>query len=164
MEKSLAIANGLIQLATSHGKPPTQMKLQKLIFFSHGWYLAICDAPLVDEGFQAWPYGPVIPSVYHEFKAYGTLGIDRPGTEFVFTPNGLEWIPPVVTDQTGAVQGLLNKIWDVFGKYSGGQLSEMTHVKGSPWKQMREQYGDVRDIPIPDEIIKKYFKGLMSNA
>lgn len=164
MEKSLAIANGLIRLAVQHGNPPTQMKLQKLIFFAHGWNLALYENPLVDEGFEAWKYGPVIPSVYHEFKTYGTLGIDRPGTEYVSTPNGFEWLPPPIVDSNGTVQGLLNKIWEVFGVHSGTQLSAMTHAQNAPWSIMRAKYGDIRDIPIPNEIIKKYFKGLMPNA
>lgn len=164
MEKPLAIANELILLANSCGSPLTQMKLQKLIFFAHGWYLAICDEPLIDESFQAWRYGPVLPSVYDKFKIYGMLGIDKPGAELVYTANGFEWNTPRVTDNTGNVKDLLDKIWDVFGKYSGTQLSEMTHAPNTPWKKMREEYGDARSISIPNKLIKDYFKGLMNNA
>lgn len=164
MEKSLAIANGLIQLALQHGNPPTQMKLQKLMFFAHGWNLALYNAPLVDEQFQAWPYGPVIPSVYHQFKAFGTLGIDQLGTEMICTPTGFAWVPPSISDTSGMAWGLLCKIWEVFGGNSGTKLSEMTHAPGTPWTVMREKYGCARDIPIPDDVIQSYFKGLMPNA
>lgn len=164
MEKSLAIANGLINLALQAGKPPTQMKLQKLMFFAHGWNLALYNTPLVDEEFQAWPYGPVIPSVYHQFKAYGTLGIDQLGTELMCTPTGFAWLPPPVNDTSGRVLGLLGKIWEVFGIHSGTQLSEMTHATGTPWQTMRAQYGPARDIPIPDGVIQAYFKGLIPNV
>lgn len=161
MEKALAVANMFIQLAQQHKQSLTQMKLQKLIFFAHGWHLAICGTPLVDETFQAWKYGPVLPSVYHEFKSFGTLNIDRLGTEFVCTAEGFEWRAPAIADTTGTVSQLINKIWEVYGNYSGTELSRMTHLPDTPWSMMRDKYGDARDIPIPDDIIKPYFQSLM---
>ena len=163
MEKSLAVANELICLGTDHNAPPTQMKLQKLIYFAHGWHLALFDEPLVDEQFLAWAYGPVIPSVYNKFKVYRTLGIDKPGVELVYTVNGFKWNIPCITDNTGNVKNLLDKIWDVFGKYSGTQLSEMVHIPNTPWKKIREECKDAMDTPIPNKLIKDYFKGLMNN-
>lgn len=158
MEKSLAIANALIQRGIDHGAPLTQMKLQKLVYFAHGWHMALCNTPLVDEEFQAWRYGPVIPSVYHKFKSFGTLGIDLPGLEYVCLENGdFQWVPPPIQDQTGTVSSLLDKIWDVFGKYSGGQLSDMMRAEGSPWRLMRDRYGDIQDIPMSNNLIKNYF-------
>jgi uncharacterized phage-associated protein len=47
------------------------MKLIKTVFIAHGFYLASKDKPLVNEFVQAWKYGPVIDSVYHEFKGLG---------------------------------------------------------------------------------------------
>ena len=165
MEKSLAVANAMILRARAHHNPPTQMKLQKLIYFAHGWHLALYESPLVGEQFQAWPYGPVLPTVYHEFKLFGTSGIDELGTEIVTLPSGrLEWQPPHILDSSGLINPLLDKIWEVFGKFSGGQLSDMTHATNSPWKCMRDLYGNMRDIVIPNDLIKDYFKGLMSHA
>lgn len=163
MEKSLAIANAIIQRALEAKRPPTQMKLQKLIYFAHGWNLALFDVPLVDEEFQAWPYGPVLPSVYHEFKSFGTLGIDEYATKLVKLPTGgFNWVPySIQFDST--ISDLLNKIWEVFGKYSGTQLSSMTHQINSPWKKIHDQYGDTRDVPIPNFMIKEYFKSLITN-
>lgn len=165
MEKALAVANAMIMRACNHQNPPTQMKLQKLIYFAHGWHLALYDGPLVDEQFQAWPYGPVLPSVYHEFKAYGISGIDKLGTEIVVLPTGgFGWDAPKILDSSGFITPLLDKIWEVFGSYSGGQLSDMTHATNSPWKQIHDLYGNTRDVVIPDNLIKNYFKGLMSHA
>ena len=163
MEKPLAIANAFIQLAQqTDARPLTQMKLQKLIFFAHGWNLALRDAPLVNEAFQAWKYGPVLPSAYHEFKSFGTLGIDRLGTALTLTPEeGLEWEPPVISDTTGLTHQLLHRVWDVYGGYSGTELSQMTHLPDTPWSKTRARYGDARDIPIPDSEIKTYFHGML---
>lgn len=165
MEKALAVANAMIMRACKHQNPPTQMKLQKLIYFAHGWHLALYDGPLVNEQFQAWPYGPVLPSVYHEFKVYGMSGIDKLGTEIVALPTGgLAWEAPTILNSNGLIDPLLDKIWEVFGSYSGGQLSDMTHATNSPWKKIHDLYGNTRDVVIPDDLIRDYFKGLMSHA
>ena len=48
------------------------LKLQKLVYISHGWHLAIFDRELVDDEYaEAWQYGPVFPSLYHEFTEFG---------------------------------------------------------------------------------------------
>ena len=165
MEKPLAIANEFIRLAYAAGKPPSQMKLQKLIFFAHGWNLALFGPPLVAEQFQAWRYGPVLPSVYHEFKNYGVLGIDQEGSEFVSNKDGIGWETPKVEDPSGTTRALLQKVWDVFGQYTGTQLSEMTHASGSPWSQVREgRLENERNIPISNELISEYFTSLLTSS
>ena len=72
-----AVANYFIDLANAKKIQITPMKLQKLIYFAHGWHLAIIGEPLIDECVQAWSYGPVIDSIYHEFKEYGSGPIKR---------------------------------------------------------------------------------------
>lgn len=162
METSLAVANAIIERANADYHPPTQMKLQKLIYFAHGWSLALYEKPLVEEQFQAWPYGPVLPSVYHEFKSFGMLGIDKLATVMVPLANGgLGWALPPIQNAAFA-QPLINRIWEVFGQYSGGQLSDMTHASGSPWQVMFHSSGGARNIPIPNELIQKYFKAQMN--
>lgn len=164
MENSLAVANGLLELAINAHNPPTQMKLQKLIFFAHGWHLALYNSPLISETFEAWRYGPVAPSVYHEFKNFGVLGIDRLGTTLVSTPDCmLSWIAPRVADGQNIVKPLLQKIWDIFGSYSGTDLSKMTHARGTPWSTITQPYGS--NIPLslkmPDDVISAYFKTMI---
>ena len=41
MENALAVANEIIRTANAAGAPPTQMKLQKLLFYAHGWHYAM---------------------------------------------------------------------------------------------------------------------------
>ena len=74
--RSLAVANWFIENLSKI----TPLKLQKLIYFAHGWHLAIRDQPLIDELVEAWEYGPVIPNVYHEFKVFGNQPITETGT------------------------------------------------------------------------------------
>lgn len=68
-----AVANHLLDFGLTRKNEIPPLKMQKLVYISHGWHLALSDGkPLVsDEYVEAWPYGPVFPSVYHEFKHYG---------------------------------------------------------------------------------------------
>lgn len=45
----------------------SNLKLQKLLYFSWLEYYKRTGRPLFDEEFQAWKYGPVVPSVYYEY-------------------------------------------------------------------------------------------------
>ena len=53
------------------------MKLQKLVYFAHGWHLAIHNRPLVNEQVEAWKFGPVFSDLYHQIKSFGNEKIDR---------------------------------------------------------------------------------------
>nr|WP_256351506.1 type II toxin-antitoxin system antitoxin SocA domain-containing protein [Pseudomonas gingeri] len=56
------------------------MKQQKLVYYSHGWHAGYTDQPLINEAVETWQYGPVIPSLYHEFKRFGSGEIVKKGT------------------------------------------------------------------------------------
>ena len=51
-----SIANFFIDRAKESGETLTQMKLHKLIYYAHGWHLALTGEPLIDEPVQAWNY------------------------------------------------------------------------------------------------------------
>lgn len=68
------IANFFLWNADKEGiKDMTPMKLIKLVYISYAWSLAIYQNKLFNERIEAWRYGPVIPSIYHEFKRWETL-------------------------------------------------------------------------------------------
>jgi uncharacterized phage-associated protein len=127
------------------------MKVQKLVYFAQGWCLALMNAPLIDEKIQAWEYGPVVPSLYREFKAFGTNNIDRMASN-ADSPKE----PDVIA--------LLNKIWDVYGKFSAVQLSNATHESESPWDQVVETCKGknngflLRNQVIENDLIRDFFK------
>lgn len=148
-----AVANYFLELANSKGESLSPMKLQKLIYFAHGWHLALYNEPLIKERVQAWKLGPVIPSVYHEFKRFGYSPITC--TVRDDADDGLDWhfIP---RDDKRTI-ALLNRIWDVYGKFTAIQLSNMTHGPGAPWRNTWESGDGIPELPIDNEIIKNYF-------
>lgn len=74
-----AVANEFLHLAKDEGRSVTPMQLLKLVYFAYGWYWAFADDRLLDERVQAWKYGPVVPSVYHEFERANRLICNRMG-------------------------------------------------------------------------------------
>lgn len=135
---------------------PTQMKLHKLVYYAHGWHLGYRAGPLLDETLEAWRYGPVVPSIYREFGSYGSDPIDRlalafdPRSETLFSA-------PAVDPSDRFVRDLLARVWDVYGGYSGAQLSALTHAAASPWSITRRDNPGVRKAGIPNEVLRMHF-------
>lgn len=70
------VANFFLDKAEEEGIRITQLKLMKLIYLAYGWYKAITHKKLFEEPIQAWRHGPVIESIYHEFKHFKKNVID----------------------------------------------------------------------------------------
>ena len=66
---------------------------------------------------EAWQYGPVVPSIYYEFKSKGNK--------------------PIVGDFNVHIEqedkDILDEVWEIFGQYSASHLVDMTHAH-DPWK------------------------------
>lgn len=168
---ALAIANAFIDEAKKHNATISPMKLQKLIFFAHGWYLALFDEPLLDEMVEAWEYGPVIPSVYHEFKKFGNNPITEKATVFEYGSNNKlniniaeASIPE--SPEKPKVSELISKIWEVYGHLSAIQISKLTHIEGSPWHETVKKHNRPlpKNLDINPDVIKDYFKSKLENT
>ena len=146
-ENSLSIANFFIEIANREGAPLTPLKLQKLIYYAHGWSLGFFGEPLIDEMVEAWKYGPVIPSIYQLFKHYGNQPIKKPVTVG-------DVALPELKENT---QVLCEKVWGVYGQRSGLELSSLTHKKGTPWSNVTEGFL-VHGKDIPNKMIQEYFE------
>ena len=77
---AIAVANAFIDIAADNGFYLTNLKLQKLVYFAHGWYLAFADAPLITDEIQSWRYGPVIHNLYSALRHYGSRPINKKNT------------------------------------------------------------------------------------
>tara|TARA_R110002072_G_scaffold238329_1_gene395702 strand:+ start:43044 stop:43628 length:585 start_codon:yes stop_codon:yes gene_type:complete len=151
-----AIANLLIDTAKEKGSHLDQMKLQKLVYIAHGWHLAIEGEPLFKEEIQAWQYGPVIPTLYNEFRNCGRGAITDYATDIEVSTDDLNYsfVAPQVKPEDRNVKELVDKIWDVYGGYTGPQLSNLTHMPGTPWDSV---YKACPKSPIPNDLIREHF-------
>lgn len=156
-----AVANAFLQLADSEGKEITPMKIQKLVYIAHGWALGVLGQPFITEDIQAWKYGPVIQDLYHEFKRYGSGPITDKATNVDLDSNTLKIIvdTPMLNDTDTDANALVKKIWEVYGKFSGPQLSNITHMPNTPWDVTYN--GDHQRKIISNDVIKPHYQELM---
>ena len=122
---------------------PEPLKLQKLLYFAQGFSYAFYDKELFNDDFEAWVHGPVIPSIYHEYKSYEYNPID-------LNYNLKEFSDDVID--------LLEYVKKNYAKYDAKYLEEITH-KEEPWLLSRTGLDpDERsDKTIPKSNIAAYF-------
>ena len=156
-----AIANEFIKLAKAESRPLTNMQLQKLPYVAHGWSLALLGDGLVGVSPTAFPYGPVYRSLYEALKRYGSGEV----TDFIHEMDGTGaqefGAPPgevVKTTLTPDETKLINAVWNSYKKFSGYQLSNMTHQADSPWTITTKEQGSFSDIP--NSLIQTHFLAL----
>lgn len=160
MSSAISAANEFIGLANADCQPVDQMKLQKLLFYAHAWSLAMNDKALFDDKVEAWPWGPVVRSVYGQTSGSGRNSITSPLKEFRKVGPGLfdfQYVTPdPLPDQDRA---FVKSVWDGYKHYTGVQLSNATHETGEPWTLVKERVGHLENKPeIPVELIRDIFK------
>lgn len=142
--KAESIANYFIELASKQDESDlTNLKLQKLLYFAQGKFLAKNGIPLFSEDIEAWGYGPVVKDVYHKFKKCGSFPIT------VFDTDEAEVL-------SANVKSFIESIWQELGlKYSANYLVTLTHAQNTPWQKVYTP--DKSSIVITEDALKDYF-------
>ena len=104
------------------GDAITHLKLQKLLYYAQAWWLANFNESLFEEEMEAWTHGPVVPSIWQEFK--GSNGHSIPQFE------------AEELDLDEKVKNHLEDVYATYGKYEAKELERLTHEE-LPWKQTR---------------------------
>ena len=159
MYDALAVANHFLELAGRDDRKIDPMKIQKLVYFAHGWHLALVDEPLIRERIEAWDYGPVIPVLYQSFRKFGSSPITEKGVELKIQGGSVVMVRPKIGDPCNSgdddyAKALLENVWETYKDYSALQLSSLTHRPESPWQIARTDGARA----ISDELIKSHFK------
>jgi len=119
----------------------THLALQKILYIAQMAYLGEVGARLINATFEAWDYGPVIPSLYHRVKVFG----DKPIRD-IFDGVGDADVREVKFLQDAA---------DFFLPKSPGQLVALTHWERGAWAAHYQP--GVKGIVIPDaDIVREY--------
>lgn len=148
------IAYAFVKKGIRELNPVTQMKLQKMVYFAHGYHLAKYGTPLVNEQFEAWKYGPVIPSIYETYRFYGSASI----TDSTLVPD-VTHLEIGLGDLPADVQDAIDYTWEATKDISAMALSDWTHKAGSPWAEAFRP--DTNSIPIKNDRIEEYFTGVL---
>ena len=113
------------------------LKIQKLVYYAQGFFLAVFNKPLFTDSIEAWRHGPVVPTLWQEYKDYGKNPI-------LLHSGYNSNLPSEETD-------LIDEVFNIFGLYSAWGLRNMTHEE-QPWIDHNEDGGI-----IPQEELKVYF-------
>ena len=161
-----AVANEFLRLQREdHGYPVIdQMKLQKLLFYAHAWYMAYNERrPLFDDDFEAWPWGPVVRDAYLQTLDCGKGPVEAPLSELAENSGGFQFrTPDGVFDD---LKPFIRSVWDTHKQFSGIQLSNSTHADGEPWTVVKDRYGSLEGKPkIPNNLIAEVFERKLADV
>jgi uncharacterized phage-associated protein len=150
MHKAEEIAETIIDLSRKRNiNDLTNLKLQKLLYYSQAWHLALTDNPIFIEDVEAWIHGPVVPRVFGTFKEYRWGVISRE-------------VKPINDD---SIIRHIEEVIHTYGKFGATELERLTHSE-EPWISARR--GLAPDEPsrnvIPKEHMKNFYQGLMVNG
>lgn len=70
------VANYIISYCVAQGKPINNLKLQAVLYFVWVDFWKKTRRELFTDDICAWQLGPVVPSVYYAYCAYGALPIN----------------------------------------------------------------------------------------
>ena len=148
------IANALISRGIDAAKPRDPLQVIKMTYLCHAWMLGLHHRPMSKQPVEAWRYGPVIPVVYHGVKRYGRKPIRSP-IQSPFLQGSTAAFGPKEED-------VIEQVFDVYARFSGIDLSMMTHAQGSPWYEV--WYREGKNAVIPNSLIEKHFAAKLEAA
>jgi uncharacterized phage-associated protein len=140
------VANYIICYFQAKGEEITHLKLQKLVYYTQAWFLALNNKKLFNDRFEAWIHGPVVRSLYSKFKDYSW----KPILEKVDCPAFPENIDSHVKE-----------VLDAYGELTAEDLEYIVH-RETPWLKAR---GDLHPLEpsttfIDEKEMKSFYKRL----
>lgn len=113
------IARYIVNFCIEHDCPISNLQLQKILYFCQIEYYRRTGNYLFDDDFEAWRYGPVIPTVYRLFSLFGGMKMRR----------------PVVANRPveSAVKDVIDEVILSRARQNPWDLVDETHRPGSPW-------------------------------
>ena len=112
------VATWILSKADQKNINVSPLKLQKLLYYFQGYFIGMAGEKLFDDPIEAWQHGPVVESVYQEYKEYGNNVITTP--KAVVIPQDLDNFVSFVLDEKG--------------QYTASKLRNMTHYE-APYKE-----------------------------
>lgn len=117
-------ARYMVNFCIDEDEPISNLQLQKILYFCQVESYRKNDEPLFEDDFEAWRYGPVIPSVYRLFSIFGGLKISRKVLDGNHIPQTAKMLIEEVSRNLRTLYP-----WELVDK---------THSSGSPWAKTYE--------------------------
>jgi len=159
MNRALQIANYVISLALNREINITNLHLQKILYYLQAESLTRTGEPLFEGSIEKWRLGPVIPSVYHEYKEFGSQPIKEIATEIVFDPDtmGIDFIEFDADDIAIQTRETILPLVEILLNKNPFSLVDKTH-EHAPWKDFRDQIeSGVRGLEYTNDEVLSFF-------
>ncbi|SOC27451.1 conserved hypothetical protein [Brochothrix thermosphacta] len=158
------VANYVIDYINKQdGLSVDNLKLQKILYFILGEGLVKDpNNPIFSEAIQKWKYGPVVESVYQEFKSFGPKKIDKTSAmvvkdESAFLGYKVEQFDESYIDDE-CTRELIKSVINKKARKTGGELIDETH-RHEPWKKFQSEIESGRqNLEYTNAEIKKWFE------
>lgn len=142
------------------GDTVSHKKLQKLLYYVEAWHLVNFGNPILDEDFEAWVHGPVVPELYHVLKEFGFNNLKVVNDEYDTVDKEIEAIivkNRLTTNQVDFINSVLNN----YGGLSSFDLELLSHSE-APWLEARNGFAPHQpcNVIIPKQRIKEYYSAL----
>lgn len=120
---AMNVASEIVRQYEQKEKLITNLKLQKILYYTQMQSMQQEGCALFSEDFQAWRHGPVIPEVYEAFRKYVSGNIDYHDKDVM--ENRVEF--------SVEQRKVIEKIVDLTLNVTAWELVEKTH-QTKPWK------------------------------
>ena len=154
--KTICVANSFLKKSFIENKNMNAMKLQKLVYFMNGWFLAITDKPVIFEPFEVWKYGPTIPSLYLYLKEKGLKNIK----EYIYPYSNFDGGAEIVSKEDKEFYDVFDVVWNKYVCFDELLLASLANKEGTPFYYCKRNNIDI----IPSELIKEYFLNYIKNG
>ena len=138
------VARYVLQASGNAGRPASNLRLQRLLYFVDGYYMAVHQgSDLFAEDFLAWRYGPAVRQAYTLFMRNGadkiperdyatktTVWFDDESRKVMVDP--VAWEPRMIEDDD---QAFISNVVRLLARYDDIDLVEVSRDPKGPWKR-----------------------------
>jgi uncharacterized phage-associated protein len=149
------IAKYFLYRTIQDGDLISPLKMQKLVYYAYSWILVENKKKLFEEKIEAWPSGPVVPSLYRELKSYGSAPI---GEEYLGVSSEDEFNKIVSSKFPADIKTTLDKVYENYITKTAFELVALTHSE-KPWSETRKGLSatEPSNKAIPDDLIMQQY-------
>lgn len=132
--KSWDLGHIITHYVNEKGDTVSHKKLQKLLFYVDAWHLVNFGEPILEEDFQAWMHGPVVPELYHQLKEFGFNNLKVINDEEETVDKEIEAI--IAKNRIEDKVEFIYSVLDNYGSLSSFDLELLSHSE-KPWIDAR---------------------------
>lgn len=135
MNTAIEIAQYIIKKSLDDNNPITNLKLQKMLYYIQKDSLRQRGTVAFHDIIQAWPFGPVVPTVYYKYCGYGAMPITAPVVNDFHFDSGIKQI----------IENVIEKKINI----NPWEMVEDTHKTGGAWQSVYNNgSGYKKEIPL----------------